>query len=137
MISKKEFEDAKDRYEYLMQRERLTIESHRQDSIFREVQIENLESSLSRMKDNLNLVKRKLKNLTIRAPISGQLTSLIPEIGESMAQGERIGQIDVLDGEENVPYPSYPHVVQERAANFWRYTVGAKPLRSQLDWSRY
>jgi HlyD family secretion protein len=98
LVSKKEFEDARDLYEYLIQRQRLTIESHRQDSLFREVQIKNLESSLARMRDNLHLVKRKLESLTIRAPISGQLTSLIPEIGESINKGGRIGQIDVLDG---------------------------------------
>jgi HlyD family secretion protein len=98
LISKKEFEDARDQYDYLREKQKLTIESHKQDSIFREIQIQNLESSLDRMKDNLQLIKQKLENLTIRAPISGQLTSLIPEIGESMAQGERIGQIDVLEG---------------------------------------
>jgi HlyD family secretion protein len=98
LISKKEFEDARDQYDYLLEKQKLTVESHKQDSIFREIQIQNLESSLDRMKDNLHLIKQKLENLTIRAPISGQLTSLIPEIGESMAQGERIGQIDVLEG---------------------------------------
>jgi HlyD family secretion protein len=49
------------------------------------------------MQENLEIVKNKLENLVIKAPISGQLTSLNAEIGESKALGERLGQIDVLD----------------------------------------
>jgi HlyD family secretion protein len=49
------------------------------------------------MQANLEIVKTKLENLVIKAPITGQLTSLNAEIGESKAPGERLGQIDVLD----------------------------------------
>lgn len=98
LASRHDFEQAKDNYEYLIQKRDLTIESFSQDSIFRELQINNLESALGRMHQNLELVKLNLEHLTVRAPISGQLTSLIPEIGESIARGERIGQIDQLDG---------------------------------------
>jgi HlyD family secretion protein len=75
----------------------LTIETHHQDSLFRVSQIQQLENSVKRMQENLEIIKTKLENLIIKAPITGQLTSLNAEIGESKSPGERLGQIDVLD----------------------------------------
>jgi len=98
LIAQQQFEAAQDEYDYLLQTRDLTMESHQQDSTFREVQLEQLEESLVRMEANLNIVKQNLDNLTIKAPVSGQLTSLNAEIGESKNRGERLGQIDVLDG---------------------------------------
>lgn len=98
LIAQQQFEAAQDEYDYLLQTRDLTMESHQQDSTFREVQLEQLEESLVRMEANLKIVKQNLDNLTIKAPVSGQLTSLNAEIGESKSRGERLGQIDVLDG---------------------------------------
>jgi HlyD family secretion protein len=97
LISQHEFDLAKDQYEYLVIRRELTIESQTNELEFRQSQIEALESSLRRMQDNLEVVKQKQENLTIRAPISGHLTALDAEIGQSKAPGLRIGQIDVMD----------------------------------------
>jgi len=98
LVSQLDFERISDEYEYAQKKRELAIESFRQDSIFRKVQIQQLEESLRRMQTNLGLVKTKLENLTIRAPVSGQLTALNAEIGESKSVGERLGQIDILDG---------------------------------------
>lgn len=98
LISDMEFARRKDAYSYLVKRRGLTLESHRTDSLSRKSQIESLEANLSRMQYNLEIVKRRLDRLTVRAPISGQLTQLNGEIGQSMSTGQRIGQIDRLDG---------------------------------------
>jgi len=98
LISQLEFEQSQDEHEYNTKRRELAIESYKQDSLFRKIQISQLEASLARMQNNLALVKTKLENLTIRAPISGHLTSLNAEIGESKSRGERLGQVDVLEG---------------------------------------
>ena len=98
LISAQEFEASNDEYEYLVKRRRLTLLSHHQDSIFRATQIDQLESSLKRMEDNLVLVKQNQDNLLLTAPVTGHLTSLNAEIGESKVRGERLGQIDILDG---------------------------------------
>ena len=57
-----------------------------------------VEASVDRINDNLEIVKQNLENLVLKAPVSGQLTSLNAEIGENKVRGERLGQIDVLDG---------------------------------------
>jgi HlyD family secretion protein len=97
LIARQEYEQVEDEYEYLLQQKELALETFRQDSLFRQIQIQQLESSLDRMQANLEVVKKKLESLTLKAPISGQLTSLNAEIGESKNPGERLGQIDVLD----------------------------------------
>lgn len=98
LISKHEFELARDQYEYLIEKKKLTLESQKNDLEFRQAQIDALEASLKRMQDNLIIVKKKQENLTIKAPVSGHLTALNAEIGQSKSPGERLGQIDVLEG---------------------------------------
>jgi HlyD family secretion protein len=98
LISKHEYELARDQYEYLIKRRELTIESQKNDLEFRQGQIDALEASLKRMQDNLAIVKQKQENLTIKAPVSGHLTALDAEIGQSKSPGQPLGQIDVLEG---------------------------------------
>ncbi|MBT3229722.1 MAG: HlyD family efflux transporter periplasmic adaptor subunit [Candidatus Marinimicrobia bacterium] len=98
MISSEEYESSRDDYQFLIKKRSLTLQSFEQDSIYREVQVEQLESGLQRMQDNMEIVKQNLENLVITAPVSGQLTSLNAEIGEAKVRGERLGQIDILDG---------------------------------------
>ena len=96
-ISKTEYEDARDELEYWRNKRVVTRESQAQDEKIRLAQIEQLESSVAQLEKNLTLARANLENLLIRAPRSGQLTSLNAEIGESKARGERLGQIDDVD----------------------------------------
>ncbi len=98
LISRHQFELARDQFEYLKKKKELTIESQKNDLEFRQRQIEAIEASLKRMQENLAIVKQKQENLTIKAPVSGHLTALNAEIGQSKSPGERLGQIDVLEG---------------------------------------
>jgi HlyD family secretion protein len=98
LISEREFEESKDELTYLQRKLELTKQTQQQDSTFRTIQISQLEVSLARMEANLSIVKQNMENLVIRAPVSGHLTSLNAEVGESKQRGERLGQIDILDG---------------------------------------
>ena len=98
LIPDREFEESKDELAYLQRKLELTRQTQRQDSTFRAIQISQLEASLERMEANLSIVKQNMENLVIRAPVSGHLTSLNAEVGESKQRGERLGQIDILDG---------------------------------------
>jgi HlyD family secretion protein len=98
LISEIEFEQARDDHEYWLRKREITIEGQQQDSILRAIQIEQLEASVDRMQANLGVVKKKLENLILSAPVAGHLTSLIAEVGASKGRGQRLGQIDVLDG---------------------------------------
>ncbi len=88
LIAKQEYEIAEDEYKYLKNKRDLTLKSFHQDSVFREIQLEQLAESLERMENNLEIVKGNMSNLILKAPVSGQLTSRNAEIGESKSQGE-------------------------------------------------
>jgi HlyD family secretion protein len=98
LVSRHEYDEARDRLAYLQERRNLVLAAQEQDELFRANQVRHLEASLSRMQSNLELVKQNMDNLVIRAPISGQLTALDAEVGQSKSRGQRLGQIDVLDG---------------------------------------
>ncbi|MBN2030323.1 HlyD family efflux transporter periplasmic adaptor subunit [bacterium] len=97
-ISLKEYEDARDDYEYYVKKRELTVQNYKQDSLLQNIEIENSLASIQQLERSLELAQLNARNLIVRAPVSGQLTSLTPETGESITSGERIGQIDVLDG---------------------------------------
>lgn len=96
-ISDKEFEEQKEYYEYLFKTRELVIENQKADSLFREIQVAQLENSVEQMQLNLEFVRKKLDNLSVRAPVSGLLVSVNAEIGEAKSSGQRLGQIHVLD----------------------------------------
>jgi HlyD family secretion protein len=97
LISKEEFEASRDDYFYHKKVRDLLLERQKTDSLSRTIQIERLESNLKKMEENLDLVREKLQNLSVKAPVNGQLGALNAELGESKSKGQRLGQVNVLD----------------------------------------
>ncbi len=95
LISRHEYELAKDQYDYLVKQREITLESQKTDLEFRELQLKSLEESVLRLQESLAMLKRQMENLVVRAPISGYLTSLDAQIGASKRSGDKFGQIDV------------------------------------------
>ncbi|MCE2436311.1 MAG: HlyD family efflux transporter periplasmic adaptor subunit, partial [Candidatus Latescibacteria bacterium] len=91
------FEGARDRYQNDQKRRSFALETVRQDSLYRINQLAALDTSARSLRRQLEHVRRPLENLTVRAPIAGQLSQLNAEIGQLMNRGRRIGQVDVLD----------------------------------------
>ena len=91
------FESARDRYQNDQKRRSFALETVRQDSLYRINQLAALDTSARSLRRQLEHVRRPLENLTVRAPIAGQLSQLNAEIGQLMNRGRRIGQVDVLD----------------------------------------
>lgn len=96
-ISREEFENSREQYELAKQKLELLKETQRQDSIYRNVQVNSLEKSVQRMQHNLILVNQRLESLNFKAPVSGELASLDLEVGQVLRKGQRIGQINILD----------------------------------------
>lgn len=97
MLSELDFKQSRDDHDYWLKRLEIARESFRQDSLLRVNQIGQINASIARLQANLEMIKQNLDALVVRAPISGQLSSLNAEIGQSKSAGERLGQIDVLD----------------------------------------
>jgi HlyD family secretion protein len=97
-IGSQEYEKAKNDYEYYKQKQNLTQQILEQDSTSTEQQVKQARQLYQGSQNALNVMQEKVGDLIVRAPIDGQLTSLDAEIGESKNKGERLGQIDVMDG---------------------------------------
>lgn len=97
-IGSQEFKKSENDYNYYLQKKGLTTQLLKQDSLTNEQQISQANQSYKGSQDALSLFRKKVGDLIVRAPIDGQLTSLDAEIGQSKNKGERLGQIDVLDG---------------------------------------
>ena len=98
IISEQEFLNLKREFDRLVTTREIQIESNRFDSINAVLQIAQAESTLERTRNNLEMIKSNLDNLYIKAPISGRLSTVNAEVGESIAPGQNIGQIDDLNG---------------------------------------
>src|SRR5579859_649183 len=98
VIGSQEMQTATNNYNYLKQKVDLQREILRQDTVSRTQQSNQEKESLNRARSSLDIVKRKVEGLIIRAPRDGQLTSLDAEVGQSKTPGYALGQLDVLDG---------------------------------------
>ncbi|HQK37073.1 MAG TPA: HlyD family efflux transporter periplasmic adaptor subunit, partial [Bacteroidales bacterium] len=96
-ISREELEKSREEYQASLEKLNLLLENQKQDSMFRAIQVAALESSVSRMEKNLVLIRARLDNLDIKAPVDGELATLNPEVGEVINYGTRIGTINILD----------------------------------------
>lgn len=84
--------------QYMRAKRTLLAANVRSDSLFRATQVGSITSSLALIDRNLAFLRENLENLVIKAPIDGQLSGLTVELGQTRQRGERIAQIDVLDG---------------------------------------
>lgn len=98
LISLQDYEQARDNYYHDKEQKKLAEENFQKDSVLKQSQLEQIGESIKRLQLNLGLIRENLDNLTVKAPISGQLTSLNAEIGQSKSPGSQLGQIDALDG---------------------------------------
>lgn len=97
LVARIEYETVADEYERTIKRRELTIENQKQDSLLAAVQIEQREAAVEQIRRDTEVMRRRLDDLILRAPVTGQVTSLNAEIGESKGRSERLGQMDVLD----------------------------------------
>lgn len=96
LIAKEDYLVSKEDYEFAKRSYELYIERQKQDSIYRSIQIKQMQMSLQNMELNLQLVRQRKENLNVKAPVDGQLSSVDVELGQSVPKGSRIGRIDVL-----------------------------------------
>lgn len=97
-IGSQEFKASENNYQYQLNKKKLNDKTLNQDAISNKQQIGQMGASYARMQNALSLMRRKVGDLVVRAPVNGQLTSLDAEMGQSKNKGERLGQIDVMSG---------------------------------------
>lgn len=96
LCSREEYLQAREEYVFAQKNRELVRERQRQDALYRSIQVEQMEESLRNMGRNLQLVRARAAQLHITSPADGQLGLLDIEVGEMVASGTRIGQVNVL-----------------------------------------
>lgn len=96
LISREEFLKAKEDYDLASKKHLLITERLKQDSIYRNVQMDQLEDNLQNMRQNVALIRERKDKLEVRASISGELGLLDAELGQNISAGQMIGQINDL-----------------------------------------
>ena len=97
LIAKEDFLKAEEDYELSSSRLKLVENRAKQDSLYRSVEIIQMRESLENMRQNMMMIRRRKDNLTIKAPIDGELGLLDVVLGQSVGAGTKIGQINNLD----------------------------------------
>lgn len=93
-VSKKVFNDARDDLTYQQRRFDILRRSIAQDEALQSSQLQQLRASTSSLNSGLAIARGSLSQLNLRAPVTGQLSGFSIQLGQSVQQGERIGQID-------------------------------------------
>lgn len=94
LIAKEEYLTAEEDYKLAKQKYDLIIERSTQDSLYRGTQIDRMEESLDNMQLNMSMIRRRKSNLVVKAPIDGELGLLDVVLGQNIASGTKIGQIN-------------------------------------------
>ena len=94
LIAKEEFLKAEEDYKLARQKYELMAARSKQDSLYRSTQIDRMEESLDNMQLNMSMIRRRKSNLIVKAPIDGELGLLDVVLGQSIASGTKIGQIN-------------------------------------------
>ena len=94
LIAKEEYLKAEEDYKLAKQKYELMAERSKQDSLYRGTQIDRMEESLENMQLNMSMIRRRKSNLIVKAPINGELGLLDVVLGQSIAAGTKIGQIN-------------------------------------------
>jgi HlyD family secretion protein len=98
VIGGQEFKQSENNYYYLLEKKRLSEQLLHQDSTSNVQQLNQAKQSYLGSQNALEVMRKKVGDLIVRAPVDGQLTSLDAEIGESKNKGVRLGQLDVIGG---------------------------------------
>jgi HlyD family secretion protein len=99
-VAAKTFNDARDDYEYQSKRLQILKQSTAENEGIQSNQLSQLRAAASSLNSSLGIARGSLGQLNIRAPVTGQLSGFEIQLGQSLQQGERIGQIDSAGGDK-------------------------------------
>ena len=96
LISKEDYVKSQEDYQLSARKRQLVVKRLKQDSLYRTVQMDQMEDNLQNMRRNVVLVRQRKDKLEVRSAIDGELGLLDVELGQSVQSGQKIGQINDL-----------------------------------------
>ncbi|NUQ18796.1 MAG: efflux RND transporter periplasmic adaptor subunit [Sphingomonas sp.] len=99
-VASKTYNDARDDYYYQTKRLQILKQTIAKNETLQSSQLDQLRAAASSLNSSLGIARGSLGQLNIRAPVTGQLSGFDIQLGQSLQQGERIGQIDSSAGDK-------------------------------------
>ena len=96
LIAREEYLRAEEDYDLAKSRLELVKNRAVQDSLYRNIQVKQMQESLSNMRENMQMIRRRKEHLILTSPIDGELGLLDVVLGQSVSSGMKIGQINNL-----------------------------------------
>ena len=96
LISKEDYMQSQEDYQLSAKKRSLVSKRLKQDSLYRSVQMDQMEDNLQNMRRNVVLVRQRKDKLEVRSAIDGELGLLDVELGQSIQPGQKIGQLNDL-----------------------------------------
>jgi len=96
LISKEDFLQSQEDYQLSAKKRSLVSKRLKQDSVYRTVQMDQMEENLENMRRNVVVVRQRKDKLEVRSAIDGELGLLDVELGQSIQPGQKIGQLNDL-----------------------------------------
>lgn len=144
VIGAQEFQSAKNNYDYYSQKRQLSQTILQQDSVSTSQQAAQDRQSYQGAQNTLSILKKKVGDLVLRAPVDGLLTSLDADIGANKTIGARLGQIDVISGykvvvgiDQNYLPKVFTGLTGTWDFNGKTYTLTIKKIYSQVTAGRF
>ncbi|MBO7330987.1 MAG: HlyD family efflux transporter periplasmic adaptor subunit [Alistipes sp.] len=94
LLAREVWLQSKEDYEYSVKRRALVMERQKQDSLYRTNQVKQMDSDLQSMSRNMQLIRQRVDNLCVKAPIDGEVGALDVVLGRNVGSGSSIGQIN-------------------------------------------
>ena len=98
LVSQSTIDELQDELDYYVNRREVTLESQVTDARMQEAQLAQLRDANAQLQRSLTFARKNLDDLNIRAPVAGKLSGFDIDIGQSIAPGGRLGQIDDPEG---------------------------------------
>lgn len=96
LIAKEVYLQAEEDWQLAVDKQKLLDERLEKDEKYRQAQLDQMNDNLDNMRQNVLMVRRRKENLKVRSAISGELGSLNVELGQNVAAGQTIGQVNDL-----------------------------------------
>ena len=97
LLSQRAYEQLEDELAFQLKYRETVNQSQQKEALLQEQQLQQLAQSIKTLENNLAISRASLDKLVIRAPQNGQLTFLDAKVGESKQNGQRLGQVDLID----------------------------------------
>ena len=144
LISREVYLQSKEDYELAQKKRTLVGDRLQQDSIYRSVQMEQMEDNLANMRKNVVLVRQRRDKLEVRSAIDGELGLLDVSLGQSISSGFKIGQINDLSDfkiQAEIPEHYIDRVVVGQKATFVngekKYSVVVRKVYPEVREGRF